>query len=228
MERIFFEGFFLQASLIFALGAQNLFILESGLKGHYPVVVSLVCFLCDLTLIMLGVAGAGTLFSYFPEIKILFGILGVIFLFTYGWDKFKTQLQSAPSEGSLGPVPNLKRSVLQAMTFSLINPHAYLDGIVLIGGYSSKYASLVERVTLGWGSAIFSLLWFLSLSLTSQRMMPLLENPKRMRVIMGTAGITLMYLSARLSVDVYAWITEIQKHDGAIAFQESLNIMNHF
>lgn len=217
MERIFFEGLFLQASLIFALGAQNLFILESGLKGHYPLIVSFVCFLCDLTLIMLGVAGAGTLFSYFPEVKIIFGVLGVLFLFTYGWDKFKTQLRAPETESSLGPEKNLKRSVLQAMTFSLINPHAYLDGIVLIGGYSSKYDSLIERVTLGWGAAIFSLIWFIGLSMTSQKMMPILKNPKRMRWIMGTAGITLMYLSARLGIDVYSWIVE--QRESTLAYQ---------
>ena len=80
--KFFSDGFLLQASLILALGAQNIFVLESGLKKQRQFVVAFVCSLCDLILIMLGVLGASSLFLRFPSLKIAFGIIGVGFLFS--------------------------------------------------------------------------------------------------------------------------------------------------
>lgn len=204
MEKMFIEGFLLQASLIFALGAQNLFVLESGLKKQHHLMVSFACFACDFLLIMLGVAGAGTLFSNFPEIKIIVGVLGVIFLLHYGWGKLSHQGQDFAVTGLRQST--LKESLLSAIAFSLLNPHAYLDGIVLIGGYSSKYTELSERLTLGLGSSVCSLVWFLVLSSAATKMMPLFQNPRRMRYVMSTAGVLLIALSVKLSLNVYDWI----------------------
>lgn len=207
MLRIFLEGFFLQASLIMALGAQNLFILESGIRRRHHLTVSFVCFFCDLLLITLGVAGAATLFHKFPEIKVIVGVLGVSFLFWYGYQKLTKPetLVFSESMDNLG----LRESILKAMTFSWVNPHAYLDGIVLIGGYSIKYGELSDRLILGLGASICSLTWFLALSTTSSRLMPVFNSPRRLRYLMGGAGVCLIFLSARLSFDVYHWIDEL-------------------
>lgn len=204
---IFFEGLFLQASLILALGAQNLFILESGLKKHYPVRVSFVCFFCDFLLITLGVAGAASVFNLYPELKILIGGLGALFLFQYGLSKVLNSDRDVISADVLGD-KNLRRSILLAVTFSILNPHAYLDAFVLIGGFSSKYASLSDRLLLGFGAAIFSLLWFLMLSGASAKMKPFLSQPKRLRLFMTTAGLCLMYLSCTLGMNVLDWMNE--------------------
>src|SRR3989344_3261725 len=164
MGSLFFEGLVLQASLIFALGAQNLFVLEAGLKRQHHLVISLVCFLCDLTLILLGVAGAATLFTQFPGLKILIGVLGVSFLFLYGVSKiFFNEITSVKKDSS--PIEaTLKRSILLAITFSILNPHAYLDAFILIGGFSSKYELLQDRLMLGLGAGVYSGVWFLLLS----------------------------------------------------------------
>jgi L-lysine exporter family protein LysE/ArgO len=204
---IFLEGLLLQASLILALGAQNLFILESGLKKHYPIGVSFVCFFCDLLLITLGVAGAASVFNVYPELKILIGALGAIFLFQYGLSKVLNSDRGFSAADVLGD-KSLKKSILLAVTFSILNPHAYLDAFVLIGGFSSKYAELNDRLLLGFGAAIFSLLWFLMLSGASTTMKPLLANPKRLRFFMTTAGLCLMYLSGKLGFSVLDWMSE--------------------
>ena len=211
MGQAFCEGLFLQASLIFALGAQNLFVLESGLRRHHHLIVSFVCFLCDFTLIMMGVAGAATLFTQFPEIKIVFGLLGIGFLFCYGLGKLRTKEEEMIKKEAANLNSTLKRTILSAITFSVVNPHAYLDGIVLIGGYSAKYSAMEIRLAVGLGAACFSLIWFLTLSSASSIMMPLLNNPKRMRYVMTTAGVVLMFLSAKLSVDVYGWVMKIDE-----------------
>lgn len=207
MEEVFIEGLLLQASLIFALGPQNLFVLESGLKRHHHITVSFVCFFCDLTLIMFGVAGAATFFNLHPQIKIFFGILGVGFLLLYGFGKIRTSNENLMLSQD-NPSESLKNAIMKSITFSVINPHAYLDGIVLIGGYSAKYSEMHMRLTLGMGAATFSLIWFLMLSLGAGIMMPFFRSPKRMRWIMGSAGVILLFLSAKLTIDVYGWLLE--------------------
>lgn len=206
MGSLFFEGLLLQASLIFALGAQNLFVLESGLRRQNHLVVSFVCFLCDLTLILLGVAGAATIFTKFPQLKILVGLLGVSFLFAYGVSKLLSSDAPAPKQESGAFQHTVKKSILLAITFSILNPHAYLDAFILIGGFSTKYALLEDRIVLGLGAAVYSGIWFLILSTMSSVMKPILEHPGRMRMVMSVAGLALIFLSGKLGLDVVNWI----------------------
>lgn len=207
MREVFLEGMLIQAGLIFALGPQNLYVLESGLKRRHHLAVSFACFFCDLLLIMAGVIGAATIFNEFPQIKIVVGVIGVGFLILYGIGK----LTHENSEIIFNEDKNsgLRIAILNAVTFSIVNPHAYLDGLVLIGGYSSKYSDLDLRLALGLGAATFSLIWFLVLSTGAAIMMPFFQNPKRMRLIMSSAGLVLLFLSAKLSIDVYGWIEDM-------------------
>lgn len=209
MKSVFLEGMLLQASLIFAVGPQNLFVLESGLKRHFHLTVSLVCFFCDMALIMLGVIGAGTFFNQFPAIKIIVGIVGVGFLVLYGINKIRHTDSSHLEFEKNGKRTCYKAAILSAVTFSVVNPHAYLDGIVLIGGYSSKYSDLFSRIALGLGAASFSLIWFVALSMGAAFMIPLFHNEKRMRFIMGSAGVILLLMSAKLGMDVVGWVEEL-------------------
>lgn len=207
MKEVFLEGMLLQASLIFALGPQNLFVLESGLRRNHHLTVSLVCYFCDLLLIMLGVLGAASFFNYFPQLKVIIGGFGVGFLIIYGVGKIifdsDVDIRSPSADNSL------KSVVISSITFSVLNPHAYLDGIVLIGGYSAKYSETSLRLALGLGASTFSLIWFLLLSYGAASLMPFFHNPRRMRFMMSTAGVILLFLSARLSVDVIGWLQEL-------------------
>ena len=209
MDKVFLEGLFLQASLIFALGAQNLFVLEAGLRRENPFAVSLTCFFCDFTLIMLGVAGTATLLTQFHQLKVLFGILGIAFMLVYGLGKLMTKEESSAGSRDQSPCFSVKKSIVLSVTFSLFNPHAYLDAIVLIGGYSSRYHLLQDRVMIGLGAAIFSLLWFLLLSYGSAFMKPLMNSPRRMRTVMSVSGLLLILLAGKLSTEVYTWIEQM-------------------
>lgn len=208
MWTAFFEGMLLQASLIFALGPQNIFILESGIRRKHHIAVSFVCFFCDLAIIMLGVAGAGSLFTQHPQIKITFGVLGVVFLLLYGFGKIRTSDEFTISSEQLDKY-SLKKSVFKAVTFSVVNPHAYLDGVVLIGGFSAKYLLLEQRLMLGMGAACYSLIWFLTLSLGASALLPLFKSTRMLKLVLGSAGVILLFLSAKLSMDVYSWIIEV-------------------
>ena len=208
MKGLFLEGLFLQASLIFALGAQNVFVLESGLKKQNPLTICFVCFLCDLLLIMLGVAGAGSLFSSFSQLKIVIGIIGVFFLFQYGLSKIFIHQETLTDENQTLIKQGMKRSILLAITFSIFNPHAYLDAFILIGGYSTKYSVLSDRLILGMGAACFSLIWFIFLTKASSLIKPVFSNAKSFRFVSTCSGLILLFLSFRLGLDVYGWITE--------------------
>lgn len=208
MEGLFLEGLFLQASLIFALGAQNIFVLECGLKKQHPIAISIACFLCDLLLIMIGVAGAGSLFSSFSQLKIIIGIIGVFFLVQYGLSKIFAPQDTLSEETHYSLKHGLKRSIILAITFSILNPHAYLDAFILIGGYSTKYELLTDRLAVGFGAACFSLIWFLFLSSASSLMKPVFSNAKSLRFVTTCSGIILLFLSFKLGQDVYGWIAD--------------------
>jgi L-lysine exporter family protein LysE/ArgO len=220
MVSIFFEGLLLQASLIFALGAQNIFVLESGLRRRHHIAVSFACFLCDFFIIMLGVLGAATLFNGFPQLKVIVGIVGIAFLFYYGWSKLLTSEAQLIIKEKLHQGNGLKWCVLSAITFSMVNPHAYLDGIVLIGGYSSKYGTIEQRMALGLGAAIYSLVWFLVLSSASSILMPFFKDLRRMRYLMSASGLILILLSVKLGFDVYAWVLELFEMGPSLALQD--------
>lgn len=208
MQSLFLEGFFLQASLIFALGAQNIFVLESGLKKQHPLTVSFSCFFCDLLLIMLGVAGAGSLFAAFSQLKIIVGVIGVFFLVQYGLTKIFVGTEALEDDSKSFVKRSVKSSILLAITFSILNPHAYLDAFILIGGYSTKYDLLGDRMFVGLGAAIFSLVWFLFLSSASTVMKPLFANARSLRFVTTCSGFVLLFLSFKLGQDVYGWIME--------------------
>lgn len=207
MLQIFLEGFFLQASLILALGAQNLFVLDSGLRKNRHLFVAAICSLCDFLLIMLGVLGASTIFLKIPVLKILFGLLGIAFLAFYALKKLREAFQFSQYAVAIhAPVKNLKQILFLSLGFSLLNPHVYLDTVILIGGYSSKYLPLTERLNFGLGASSFSLLWFFGLAILASLFNQLLKNKVAMKVISFLSGAVLLYLSINLGLEVYSWL----------------------
>ena len=196
----FLEGFFLQSSLIFALGAQNIFVLESGLQKCRPLLVATICSICDIAMITLGVIGSASLFIRFPEFKLIVNGLGILFLGYYGVGKLISGLRDTSFTFRTNPVArSSKKVVTLAMGFSLLNPHVYLDAFVLIGGYSAKFPELLRRVAFGAGAGTFSVLWFSGLSFFAYKMSFFLNNSNAMRIISILSGIILLALAWNLS-----------------------------
>lgn len=207
MLSVFTQGFFLQASLILALGAQNIFVLNSGLRKERHLLVALVSSLCDTLLVFLGVLGVATFFVKFPILKIGLGIIGIIFLFYYGLLKLKEAKDGVIIYKSENKSVTIKQTVLTSLGFSLLNPHVYLDTIILIGGYSSKFSTLLERFYFGFGASSFSTVWFFSLALLASQTSGLLNNERAMKLVSLVSGIILIFLSIKLGSDVVGWIT---------------------
>lgn len=205
MISIFLQGFLLQASLILALGAQNIFVLNSGLRRQRHLLVAFVSSLSDAALIFIGVLGVATFFVEFPVLKIALGIIGVLFLTYYGVLKL-LEFRNGFTTADFDTQPSsVRQTILVTLGFSLLNPHVYLDTIVLIGGYSSKFIDFQERLYFGAGSSFFSTIWFFSLAVLASLTSQLLKNPKAMKIVSLISGLILIALSIKLGTDVLSW-----------------------
>jgi len=201
---LFFEGFFLQASLILALGAQNVYVLNCGLHRHRHLLVALISSVCDMALIMVGVLGVASVFVQIPLLKIVFGVVGVIFLAYYGFMKLK-EAGTFLDVGAFKSA-DFKQTVLTTLAFSLLNPHVYLDTVVLIGGYSAKFEELYSRLIFGLGAGSFSFIWFFGLASLASLGSRLVHNQKAMRGISLVSGVILLWLAVKLGMDVWGWV----------------------
>jgi L-lysine exporter family protein LysE/ArgO len=206
MLGIFLQGFLLQASLILALGAQNIFVLNSGLRRQRHLLVALVCSICDTLLVFVGVLGVATVFVQFPLLKIGLGLVGVGFLFFYGLLKLKEAYKGAEISLDSAQATSARQAVVTSLGFSLLNPHVYLDTVVLVGGYSSKFLLASERFYFGAGASVFSTIWFFGLALLASLGSRLLKSPKAMRIVSLVSGVILIVLAVKLGLDVWGWI----------------------
>lgn len=204
--KIFTEGFLLQASLILALGAQNIFVINSGLRQHHHLLVAFICAACDTLLIFLGVLGVATFFVKIPILKISLGILGVVFLFYYGLLKLKEAKNKVDFTNNTKNTKSAWKTTLATLGFSLLNPHVYLDTVILIGGYSTKFSEMNERFYFGAGASFFSTVWFFSISTLASYGKKMLHKAHLMRRISLISGIILITLALKLGLEIAEWI----------------------
>ena len=173
----YLTGLAISASLIIAIGAQNAFVLTQGMRRRYYLAIPLVCSLSDALLILTGVLGVGELLSSRPLLTIIGTMGGTVFLFLYGINRFRSfQNPIPPQERNDGP-QSLQSALLLTLAVTWLNPHVYLDTLILLGGVSSRYSGR-DRLLFGSGAATLSFLWFFSLSLGGRLLSPLFENPR--------------------------------------------------
>ena len=180
------NGFLLGAGLIIAIGAQNAFILRQGLLKQHVFVLCLICALSDALLIVAGVAGLGTLIASSPRLTQLVTVLGAIFLFAYALlalrRAFKPEALMAARTGE----GSLKVAIAACLAFTFLNPHVYLDTVVLLGGLSARFEG-ANRAAYGAGAAISSFVWFFGLGYGARLLQPVFARPAawRTRSIIG-------------------------------------------
>ena len=176
------SGFFLGASLIIAIGAQNAFILRQGLLRQHVFVLSLICALSDALLIAAGVAGLGALISASPQLIRLVTIGGAIFLLAYGVlalrRAFRPQVLTAAASGE----GSLKLAIAACLAFTFLNPHVYLDTVLLVGSLSAGYQG-AARIAYGAGAALASFVWFFGLGYGARLLQPVFARQAAWRVL---------------------------------------------
>ncbi|MHA6262772.1 LysE/ArgO family amino acid transporter [Arenibacterium sp. CAU 1754] len=194
----FFAGFALGFSLILAIGAQNAFVLRQGLRREHVFWVCTTCALSDAALIGAGVAGFGALGQAVPWFEPVMRYGGAAFLIVYG----AMNLRSAWAGGAAmdltgGARPTLKRALLTLLALTWLNPHVYLDTVVLIGSISSQYES---RLFFGLGAALSSMTFFFTLGYGARLVAPIFANPRAWQVLDAGIGVTMWTIAAKLVV----------------------------
>ncbi|MBZ9791781.1 LysE/ArgO family amino acid transporter [Rhizobium sp. 3T7] len=192
-------GFFLGASLIIAIGAQNAFILRQGLLRSHVFILCLICALSDAVLIAAGVAGLGTLVSRSPTLISLVTIGGAIFLGTYAVMAFRRALHPGAMQAGSPQALGLKAAVATCLAFTFLNPHVYLDTVVLLGSLSAAYSG-ADRLAFGLGAATASFVWFFGLGYGARLLQPVFAKPAAWRVLDVIIGIVMALLAISLLV----------------------------
>lgn len=192
----FLSGFLLGLSLIIAIGSQNAFVLKQGLKREHTFFVCLFCALSDAILISAGVGGFGAVTARYPHIVDVAKFAGVVFLLGYGLQSLYASVrlsQALTVEGQV--VSSLKKALLLCFGFTWLNPHVYLDTLVLVGMVSTGASS---KVVFAAGAVSASFFFFFALGYGARLLKPLFAKPKAWNVLDALVGILMLYLAWHL------------------------------
>lgn len=193
----FLSGFLLSAALIMAIGAQNLFVLRQGLKREHVGPVVLFCGSADALLIVAGVAGVGAFLAAVPQLTLFLTIGGAAFL---GWYGFKAlRRMAAPEAMAVASNGSISLGGAMAATagFTFLNPHVYLDTVLLMGAAGSAQPAALRPIFVA-GAVSASFTWFAALGYGARLFVPLFARPMAWRVLDAIVGITMLSLAVSL------------------------------
>lgn len=194
---VYLAGLSLGFSLIIAIGSQNAFVLKQGIKKHHVFAVCLICALSDAILISMGVAGFGKIIEQFPIIETIARFGGAIFLAVYSVLSFKSAILTDHALNAEGDskAPLLK-TVGICLAFTWLNPHVYLDTVVLLGSVSTQYQPAQLYFALGAITASF--IFFFSLGFGARILEPLFKKPISWKILELLVGVIMLSISIKL------------------------------
>lgn len=196
MDALFF-GFSLGLSLILAIGAQNAFVLKQGLRGEHVFLVCLICAVSDALLILIGVSGFHVLVASFPGLVELARYGGALFLFAYGLFSFRNALRVQQGlEPSAVGSSNAWQAALTCLAFTWLNPHVYLDTVVLLGSVSTQFGN--RAAYFGAGAMAASFVFFFSLGYGARLLRPLFAQARAWRILDFLIGLVMWGIALRL------------------------------
>lgn len=186
----FMKGFFLGFSLILAIGAQNAFVLRTGLEGRHVFAICLFCAISDAILITLGVGGMGAILAPLESLNFWLYLIASLWLFTYGAMRLKDAMSGQSQlKAENNEIKSLWPSLSLVAGLTWLNPHVYLDTVVLLGGISAPLGG-AEKWSFGLGAIMSSFVFFFSLGYGAKALSPMLNSPKTwQRIDFGIAVI---------------------------------------
>lgn len=190
----FLAGFALSLSLILAIGAQNAFVLRQGIRRLHVTVVVITCAVCEFILIFAGVAGFGALVARVPTLEPITRWGGAAFIFGYGVLSLKRAIWAKDAlKAAETQAQTAKSAILTCLAITWLNPHVYLDTVVLIGAVAAQYGS--DRWLFGWGAWSASTVFFIFLGYGARALQPFFAKPSAWRVLDAGVGILMICLS---------------------------------
>ncbi|MEM6886845.1 MAG: LysE/ArgO family amino acid transporter [Pseudomonadota bacterium] len=198
MSQAFIPGFLLGLSLILAIGAQNAFVLRQGLRRAHVFAVCAVCAFSDAALIVAGVAGFGALAEAAPWFEQLMRYGGAAFLLWYGWRSARAAYQGGQTlKASDDRTASLGVAVLTALALTWLNPHVYLDTLVLLGSISAQYE---DRVAFGTGAVLASFAFFFTLGYGARLLAPVFARPRAWQILDAIVALVMWGIAVKLLV----------------------------
>lgn len=192
----FIPGFLLSLSLIVAIGAQNAFVLRQGLRREHVFWVCLTCGVSDALLIAVGVAGFGALANAVPWFDSVMRYGGAAFLIAYGVRNAQSAWRGGNALQAERSAPaSLGRTLLVLLALTWLNPHVYLDTVVLVGSISAQYDN---RLAFGTGAVLASITFFFALGYGARLLQPLFANPVSWRVLDAVIALTMWVIATSL------------------------------
>jgi len=180
----FFTGFFLGLSLIVVIGAQNAFVLRQGILGQHIFYIALFCSISDALLIIIGVAGISYFLNdlIYEYSKIIFGF-SAIWLFSYGVLRFRSAFKyNLIDVSNISKPKSLINSISIIAAFTYLNPHVYLDTVILIGSISQQFIGL-NRIYFAVGACSASFVWFFGIAYGAKLLTPIMQTPRHWRIL---------------------------------------------
>ena len=175
-------GFFTGLSLILALGAQNVFVIEQGLKRQYTFLVCLICSISDYLLIFLGIILFEYFQSYFNQtIELILNILLLLFLLHFIYSKIKLSFSNVDFSTNKTD-ETFKSILLKTLGFTYLNPHVYSDTVFFLGNFSKNFI-LYQKLIFGLGASIASFIFFFSIGYLSKYLSQYAQNKKIWNII---------------------------------------------
>lgn len=203
MVGAYLSGLGTGAGLIIAIGAQNAFVLARGVRANHHLAVAGLCALCDLALITAGVLGLGGAVAAHPALAAVAGWGGAVFLAAYGFSSLRAALR--PRSLAVREDGNLSRraALLTTLAVTLLNPHVYLDTVLLLGSVSGSFPG-AQRWLFGLGAGTASVLWFFGLALGGRLLAPLFARPAAWRLLDAAVCLTLWAVALSLAKSAWA------------------------
>ncbi|WP_055733061.1 LysE/ArgO family amino acid transporter [Agarivorans gilvus] len=193
----YFTGLSLMASLIMPIGMQNAFVLNQGIRRRHHLLVASFCSMADVFFMSLGVWGGAQLFSTYPWLLYSISVLGSGFMLVYGYQCLQRAWQGKSQFARGEAKHELKAIILACCAFTFLNPHVYIDTIVILGGFAANI-STEHRPMFVAGGISASFLWFFSLALLGAKLAPWLARPRAQQVIDGVIGLMMFGLAGYL------------------------------
>lgn len=192
----FLPGFALSLTLILAIGAQNAFVLRQGLRKSHVFWVCLACAVSDALLIAAGVAGFGALGQALPWFEPVMRYGGAAFLIWYGARNAMSAWRGGAALEAEGlNTQTLRGTILTLLALTWLNPHVYLDTVVLLGSISAQYDN---RLAFGAGAVSASFVFFFGLGYGARLLSPLFARPRSWQILDGLIAVTMWAIAAKL------------------------------
>lgn len=195
---IFLTGMLTGLSLILAIGAQNAFVLRQGLRGEHVLAVCLTCAVSDAILILLGVTSFAQIAEWLPWIAPVMRYAGAAFLIWYGAKSVRAALRSSDALiiGTERKAKGLGKTLLACLAMTWLNPHVYLDTVVLLGTISTRFAG--DRGAFAAGAVSGSFLFFFALGYGAAWLRPIFARPSAWRVLEAVIAVVMWSIAAKL------------------------------